>query len=395
MTTTVEKTGATTSQVTVTTLRRMKANGEKIAMLTAYDASFAAQLDAAGVDVVLVGDSLGMVIQGHQTTVPVTIDDMIYHTACVAGSAGRMLVMADMPFMSFRDVDHALDNATRLMQEGGAHMVKLEGGGPVLPVVNALAQHGIPVCGHIGLQPQSIHKLGGYRVQGREQQTAETMRVDARAMQDAGADLVLMECVPAALAAETITLSYNDADQVRAAFAETGDQIAAIIVEPVAGNMNCVPPLPGFLETLRSVCDEHGSVLIFDEVMTGFRVALGGAQALFDIRPDLTTLGKVIGGGMPVGAFGGRADIMDHIAPTGPVYQAGTLSGNPVAMAAGIATLEILSRPGTYRKLERLGAELERGTAENLRKTGVRAVQNRVGSISCLFLKLLFSLAPL
>ena len=202
MTTTVEKTGATTSQVTVTTLRRMKANGEKIAMLTAYDASFATQLDAAGVDVVLVGDSLGMVIQGHQTTVPVTIDDMIYHTACVAGSAGRMLVMADMPFMSFRDVDHALDNATRLMQEGGAHMVKLEGGGPVLPVVEALAQHGIPVCGHIGLQPQSIHKLGGYRVQGREQQTAETMRADARAMQDAGADLVLMECVPAALAAE-------------------------------------------------------------------------------------------------------------------------------------------------------------------------------------------------
>lgn len=139
--------------------------------------------------------------------------------------------------------------------------------------------------------------------------------------------------VPAGLANHTITLSYNDAEQVREVFSQIGDQVACIIVEPVAGNMNCIPPLPGFLESLREVCDQHGSVLILDEVMTGFRVALGGAQAYYNIQPDLTTLGKVIGGGMPVGAFGGKREIMEHIAPLGPVYQAGTLSGNPVAMA--------------------------------------------------------------
>jgi glutamate-1-semialdehyde 2,1-aminomutase len=143
--------------------------------------------------------------------------------------------------------------------------------------------------------------------------------------------------VPKEFAAHTITLSYNDIAQVQQLFNDRGSEIACIIVEPVAGNMNCVPPVPGFLETLRSVCDQHGAVLIFDEVMTGFRVARGGAQALYGIRPDLTTLGKIVGGGMPVGAFGGRRDIMEQIAPLGPVYQAGTLSGNPVAMAARLA----------------------------------------------------------
>jgi glutamate-1-semialdehyde 2,1-aminomutase len=158
--------------------------------------------------------------------------------------------------------------------------------------------------------------------------------------------------VPPELAAHTVTLSYNDAAQVRAAFAEIGAEIACVIVEPVAGNMNCIPPVPGFLETLREECSTHGAVLIFDEVMTGFRVAKGGAQALYGVRPDLTTLGKIVGGGMPVGAFGGRRDIMECIAPLGPVYQAGTLSGNPVAMAAGLATLEGLDAPGFHERLK-------------------------------------------
>ena len=142
--------------------------------------------------------------------------------------------------------------------------------------------------------------------------------------------------VPASVAADTITLTYNDSESVSKLFAEIGEQIACIIVEPVAGNMNCIPPVPGFLETLRQVCDHYNSVLIFDEVMTGFRVGLNGAQGVYNIKPDLTTLGKIIGGGMPVGAFGGQRKIMEHLAPLGPVYQAGTLSGNPVAMAAGL-----------------------------------------------------------
>ncbi|MCK5521826.1 MAG: glutamate-1-semialdehyde 2,1-aminomutase [Thiomargarita sp.] len=157
--------------------------------------------------------------------------------------------------------------------------------------------------------------------------------------------------VPASLAEHTLTLNYNDLEQVKTVFAEMGSQIACIIVEPVAGNMNCIPPVPGFLEGLREVCDEYGNVLIFDEVMTGFRVALGGAQSYYNVKPDLTTLGKVIGGGMPVGAFGGKREIMAEIAPLGPVYQAGTLSGNPVAMAAGLATLEIISEPDFYVEL--------------------------------------------
>ena len=157
--------------------------------------------------------------------------------------------------------------------------------------------------------------------------------------------------IPASLAEHTITLTYNDIDSVRETFKEIGDQVAAIIVEPVAGNMNCIPPVPGFLEGLREVCDEHGAVLIFDEVMTGFRVSLGGAQGYYGITPDLTALGKVIGGGLPVGAFGGKREIMEHISPLGPVYQAGTLSGNPLAMTAGLTTLNAISEPGFHDKL--------------------------------------------
>ncbi len=157
--------------------------------------------------------------------------------------------------------------------------------------------------------------------------------------------------VPAALASETITLTYNDSESVEKVFSEIGETIACIIVEPVAGNMNCIPPEKGFLETLRQVCDENGSILIFDEVMTGFRVDLHGAQGLFNIKPDLTTLGKVIGGGMPVGAFGGARKLMEYLAPVGPVYQAGTLSGNPVAMAAGLKTLELISEAGFFEDL--------------------------------------------
>ncbi len=177
--------------------------------------------------------------------------------------------------------------------------------------------------------------------------------------------------VPAGLAEHTITLAFNDTAEVEQAFSECGEQIACIIVEPIAGNMNMVPPEPGFLEALRSACDQYESVLIFDEVMTGFRVAKGGAQELFDLRPDLTTLGKVVGGGMPAAAFGGRADIMANIAPDGPVYQAGTLSGNPLAMAAGLATLQALERPGFYTTLAERTRQLTDGLAERARDAGV------------------------
>jgi len=177
--------------------------------------------------------------------------------------------------------------------------------------------------------------------------------------------------VPAGLAEHTITLPYNDADAVRTAFAELGEQIACVIVEPIAGNMNMVPPVPGFHETLREECTKSRSVLIFDEVMTGFRVAKGGAQAVFDIEPDLTTLGKVVGGGMPAAAFGGRADIMASIAPDGPVYQAGTLSGNPVAMAAGLRTLELIDEPGFFESLSEKTARLADGLAAEAAAAGV------------------------
>jgi len=191
--------------------------------------------------------------------------------------------------------------------------------------------------------------------------------------------------VPPELAAHTITLDYNNAAQAKQVFAEIGDQVACVIVEPVAGNMNCIPPEPGFHETLRKCCDEHGSVLIFDEVMTGFRVALGGAQAHYGIRPDLTTLGKVIGGGMPVGAFGGRADIMNHIAPDGPVYQAGTLSGNPVAMAAGLVTLKKIAEPGFFDELTKKTEFLAQGLQERAKQAGKSLLTQTVGGMFGVF----------
>jgi len=191
--------------------------------------------------------------------------------------------------------------------------------------------------------------------------------------------------VPAALAEHTLTLNYNDLDQVRDVFAQLGDQIAALIVEPVAGNMNCVPPRPGFLEGLREECDHYGVVLIFDEVMTGFRVGLGGAQGRYNVTPDLTTLGKVIGGGLPVGAFGGRSVIMERLAPLGPVYQAGTLSGNPVAMAAGLATLELISRPNFYEDLEEMTRCLTDGLTKAAQSCGIPFTTQHVGGMFGLF----------
>jgi len=187
--------------------------------------------------------------------------------------------------------------------------------------------------------------------------------------------------VPAAVAAHTMTLTYNELDSVQAAFALAGEEIAAVIVEPVAGNMNCIPPVPGFLEGLRDLCDAHGSVLIFDEVMTGFRVAAGGAQAHYGIRPDLTTLGKVIGGGLPVGAFGGRREIMERIAPLGPVYQAGTLSGNPVALAAGLATLELASAEGFHARLDAAARRLVEGLQAQADDAGIGFTTNQVGGM--------------
>jgi glutamate-1-semialdehyde 2,1-aminomutase len=191
--------------------------------------------------------------------------------------------------------------------------------------------------------------------------------------------------VPANLAELTLTLTYNDSEQVRELFKQEGDQIACIIVEPVAGNMNCIPPVPGFLETLRQVCDEYGTVLILDEVMTGFRVALGGAQSVYGITPDLTTLGKIIGGGMPVGAFGGKREIMEKLAPLGPVYQAGTLSGNPIAMTAGLATMDIISEPGFYDALTEKTTKLVAGIRAAARDAGIPMTSNQVGAMFGLF----------
>lgn len=191
--------------------------------------------------------------------------------------------------------------------------------------------------------------------------------------------------VPADLAKHTLTLEYNNIDAVKTLFADCGEEIAAIIVEPVAGNMNCIPPIPGFLETLREVCDESGAVLIIDEVMTGFRVSLTGAQGFYGVQADLTCLGKVIGGGMPVGAFGGKREIMEHIAPLGPVYQAGTLSGNPVAMAAGLKTLELISRPGLYDELNRKTARLVEGMQQAADELGIPFTTNSAGSMFGVF----------
>jgi len=191
--------------------------------------------------------------------------------------------------------------------------------------------------------------------------------------------------VPDSLAVHTITLPYNDLAKTQAFFAARGHEVACVIVEPVAGNMNLIPPSPGFLQGLREVCDSSGAVLIFDEVMTGFRVALGGAQALYGVKPDLTTLGKIIGGGMPVGAFGGRRDIMECIAPLGPVYQAGTLSGNPIAMRAGLMTLKLISQPGFHDQLSAITRALCDGFEAAGRAAGVPITTHQVGGMFGLF----------
>lgn len=191
--------------------------------------------------------------------------------------------------------------------------------------------------------------------------------------------------VPADFARHTLTCTYNDLDSVRAAFEQYPQAIAAIIVEPVAGNMNCIPPQPEFLPGLRALCDEFGALLIIDEVMTGFRVALGGAQEYYNVKPDLTCLGKIIGGGMPVGAFGGRREVMEALAPTGPVYQAGTLSGNPVAMAAGYACLTQIAQPGMHDKLNRLTSQLAQGLLDAAKQENIPVVVNQVGGMFGLF----------
>jgi 3-methyl-2-oxobutanoate hydroxymethyltransferase len=188
--------------ITVSTIAAMKGRGERIACLTCYDATFCMVLERAGVEVLLVGDSLGMVLQGRKTTLPVTLDQMVYHTACVARVRERALIVADLPFLSYATPEQALTSAGRLMQEGGAHMVKLEGGATVKGTVELLTAQGVPVCAHLGLLPQSIHRLGGYRYQGRDQESAEAIRRDALALQEAGAGMLVLECVPAALAGE-------------------------------------------------------------------------------------------------------------------------------------------------------------------------------------------------
>lgn len=190
------------SKVTISTLDGMKAAGEKIAVITSYDAGFTQQIEAAGMDVILIGDSLGMVVQGHESTLPVTVDDMVYHTANVMRVSERAMVIADMPFMSHGTPEQALNTAGRLMKEGGAHMVKIEGGAPQLDTVRHLTARAVPVCGHLGLMPQSIHQLGGYRVQGRGEHEGERIFKDAIGLQSAGVQMLVLECVPAVLAAE-------------------------------------------------------------------------------------------------------------------------------------------------------------------------------------------------
>jgi glutamate-1-semialdehyde 2,1-aminomutase len=191
--------------------------------------------------------------------------------------------------------------------------------------------------------------------------------------------------VPAAFAKHTLTLPFNDIDAVKTMLADVGQEVACIIVEPVAGNMNCVPPAPGFLQGLREACDAHGVVLIFDEVMTGFRVALGGAQAYYGVTPDLSTFGKIIGGGMPVGCFGGKREIMSHIAPLGPVYQAGTLSGNPLAMAAGLTTLRLISRPGFHDELSAFTTRLLEGLQQRADAARIPFVTTQAGGMFGLY----------
>ena len=193
--------------------------------------------------------------------------------------------------------------------------------------------------------------------------------------------------VPAAVAAHTITLPYNDNNALQTCFQTAGSEIAAVIIEPIAGNMGCVPAVAGFLDAIREQCDQSGSLLIFDEVMTGFRVARGGAQGLYGVKPDLTTLGKVIGGGMPVGAFGGREDVMSIVAPLGGVYQAGTLSGNPVAMAAGLATLELVTQDGFFEDITSTTEILMTGFEDLAGQAGVSFTTNRVGAMFGIFFR--------
>jgi 3-methyl-2-oxobutanoate hydroxymethyltransferase len=187
------------SRLTLTQCRQMKKDGNKLAMLTAYDASFSAVIEQAGIEVILVGDSLGMVIQGQESTLPVTVDDIVYHTQNVIRGSEQAFVIADLPFMSYANLEQAITNAARLMAEGGAQMVKLEGGPVVIDIVKQLAERGIPVCGHLGLLPQSVHRLGGYRVQGRELEQAQALIEHAQQLQQAGADMLVLECVPASL----------------------------------------------------------------------------------------------------------------------------------------------------------------------------------------------------
>lgn len=208
MYTQLEQRGMPQPPVNVSSLRKMKEAGEPIACLTAYDASYASLVDAAGADLVLVGDSLGMVIQGHDTTVPVTVADIVYHTRAVARGLRRAFLVADMPFMSYANPDQALSNAVRMMQEGGAMMIKLEGGEGQIEIVEHLARHDIPVCSHLGLKPQSVHKIGGFKVQGRDADTAKAMLKSAGRLQDAGSDIVLLECVPNEVA-ESITAALH------------------------------------------------------------------------------------------------------------------------------------------------------------------------------------------
>jgi 3-methyl-2-oxobutanoate hydroxymethyltransferase len=243
--------------VTLATLQRMKADGEKIASLTCYDASFAQLLDAADVDIVLVGDTLGMVIQGHDTTVPVTVDHMIYHCAAVARGLQRPFLMGDMPFMSYPTKEIALANATRLMQEGGAQMVKLESGGRQTDIVEFLAGHDIAVCAHLGLKPQSVHKTGGFRVQGREREQAARLVDEARRLEAAGADIVLLECVPAQLG-KTITAELHVPVIGIGAGPDTDGQILVLydMLDVTTGRKprfvrNFIDGAPGNLEALR------------------------------------------------------------------------------------------------------------------------------------------------
>ncbi len=232
MYTQLEQRGMAEPPVNVATLAKMKEEGEPIACVTAYDASYAALVDAAGVDLVLVGDSLGMVIQGHDTTVPVTVDDIIYHTKIVARGLRRAFLVSDMPFMSYTNPGQALQNAVQMMQEGGAMMIKLEGGDGQLEIVEHLARHDIPVCAHLGLKPQSVHKIGGFRVQGRDAKQATKMIDSAKRLQDSGADLVLLECVPN----------------------ELGEKIRAAIELPVIG-IGAGPHVDGQILVLYDILD--------------------------------------------------------------------------------------------------------------------------------------------